>query len=112
MITASPHACGFSHLTYADCSPFLTECLKEWYSTYDDTLMQWNGAELMTRVIRNHTDSDQNREHLEIKLEPSFTFYPISSTDIMRYVVSAIKRLHDHPFCSVLLSGSNILQKV
>ncbi|CAM0906331.1 unnamed protein product [Alopecurus aequalis] len=73
-------------LVFEKQSPFLVECLKEWYSTYDDTLMQWNGAELMTRVIRNHSDSDQNREHLEIKLEPSFTFYPISSTDIMRIV--------------------------
>lgn len=65
----------------------MLECLKEWYSTYDDTLMQWNGAELMTRVIRNHSDSDPNREHLEIQLEPSFTFYPINSMDINRYVV-------------------------
>lgn len=72
-------------LVFEKQSPLLAECLEEWYSTYDDTLMQWNGAELMTRVIRNHSDSDQNREHLEIKLEPSFTFYPISSTDIMSY---------------------------
>uniref|UniRef100_A0ACD5V0B3 Uncharacterized protein n=1 Tax=Avena sativa TaxID=4498 RepID=A0ACD5V0B3_AVESA len=72
-------------LVFEKQSPFLAECLKEWYSTYDDTLMQWNGAELMTRVIRNHSDSDQIRQHLEIKLEPSFTFYPISSTDILSY---------------------------
>ncbi|KAM0870658.1 hypothetical protein ACQ4PT_039886 [Festuca glaucescens] len=72
-------------LVFEKKSPFLAECLKEWYSTYDDTLIQWNGAELMTRVIRNHSDIDQNREHLDIELESSFTFYPISSTDIMSY---------------------------
>lgn len=66
-------------------SPFLVECLNEFYSTYDDTLLQWNGAELMTRVIRNHSDSDQDRGHLAIKLEPSVIFYPINSTDITRY---------------------------
>ncbi|XP_062187339.1 uncharacterized protein At4g19900-like [Phragmites australis] len=66
--------------------PFLVECLKEFYSTYDDTLLQWNGAELMTRVIRNlSSKADENLGHLDIQLEPSVTFYPISSTDIMRY---------------------------
>ncbi|XP_044965300.1 uncharacterized protein At4g19900 [Hordeum vulgare subsp. vulgare] len=93
-------------LAFEKQSPFLLECLKEWYSTYDDTLMQWNGAELMTRVIRNHSDSDSNREHLEIQLEPSFTFYPINSTDINWYFLepdSAAERAqHDALFSKIL----------
>jgi hypothetical protein len=76
----------------------LEECLKEFYSTYDDTLVQWNGAELMTRVISNlSSKADENRGNLDIKLEPSVKFYPVSSTDIIRYDFnSSIWR--SHPF--------------
>ena len=80
--------CAFSvsHFACAGCSPLLEECLEEFYSTYDDTLLQWNGAGLMTRVISNlSSKADENMWHLHTKLEPSATFYPISSTDIMRY---------------------------
>ncbi|TKW35377.1 hypothetical protein SEVIR_2G367400v4 [Setaria viridis] len=73
-------------LAFEKHSPLLEECLKEFYSTYDDTLLQWNGAELMTRVISNlSSKADENMGHLDTKLEPSATFYPISSTNIMRY---------------------------
>ncbi|KAL5197907.1 hypothetical protein ABZP36_001419 [Zizania latifolia] len=77
-------------LAFEKHSPFLAECLKEFYSTYDDKLLQWNGAELMTRVIRNISGkADQNSGHLDIKFEPSIAFYPISSTDITRYFSEA-----------------------
>ncbi|KAG8080068.1 hypothetical protein GUJ93_ZPchr0007g6074 [Zizania palustris] len=77
-------------LAFEKHSPFLAECLKEFYSTYDDKLLQWNGAELMTRVIRNISgEADQNSGHLDIKFEPSIAFYPISSTDITRYFSEA-----------------------
>ncbi|RLM86087.1 uncharacterized protein C2845_PM04G29680 [Panicum miliaceum] len=73
-------------LAFEKQSPLLEECLKEFYSTYDDTILQWNSAELMTRVISNlSSKADGNMWHLDTKLEPSATFYPISSTDIMRY---------------------------
>ncbi|BAT02192.1 uncharacterized protein At4g19900 isoform X2 [Oryza sativa Japonica Group] len=77
-------------LAFEKNSPFLAECLKEFHSTYDDELLQWNGAELMTRVIRNMSDkADDNSGHLDIKFEPSVAFYPISSTDITRYFSEA-----------------------
>uniref|UniRef100_J3MM50 Alpha 1,4-glycosyltransferase domain-containing protein n=1 Tax=Oryza brachyantha TaxID=4533 RepID=J3MM50_ORYBR len=77
-------------LAFEKHSPFLAECLKEFYATYDDKLLQWNGAELMTRVIRNMSDNaDQNNGHLDIKFEPSIAFYPISSADITRYFSEA-----------------------
>ncbi|TVU38386.1 hypothetical protein EJB05_11753 [Eragrostis curvula] len=73
-------------LAFEKHSPLLEECLKEFYSSYDDTLLQWNGAELMSRVISNlSSNADENIGHLDMKLEPSVTFYPINSTDIMRY---------------------------
>uniref|UniRef100_A0A0D9X0F8 Alpha 1,4-glycosyltransferase domain-containing protein n=1 Tax=Leersia perrieri TaxID=77586 RepID=A0A0D9X0F8_9ORYZ len=77
-------------LAFEKHSPFLAECLKEFHSTYDDELLQWNGAELMTRVIRNMSGkADENSGHLDIKFEPSIVFYPISSTDISRYFSEA-----------------------
>jgi hypothetical protein len=83
-----PGSSGYSGavLAFEKQSPLLEECLKEFYSTYDDTILQWNGAELMTRVISNlSSKADGNMWLLNTKLEPSATFYPISSTDIMRY---------------------------
>uniref|UniRef100_A0A0E0ED83 Alpha 1,4-glycosyltransferase domain-containing protein n=1 Tax=Oryza meridionalis TaxID=40149 RepID=A0A0E0ED83_9ORYZ len=77
-------------LAFEKNSPFLAECLKEFHSTYDDKLLQWNGAELMTRVIRNMSGkADENSGHLSIKFEPFVAFYPISSTDITRYFSEA-----------------------
>lgn len=57
------------------CSPFLMECLKEYYLTYDDTRLRWNGAHLLTRVSKK----------LELKVQPSFIFFPISRQNITRY---------------------------
>ncbi|XP_062189293.1 uncharacterized protein At4g19900-like [Phragmites australis] len=94
-------------LAFEKRSPFLAECLKEFYSTYDDTLLQWNGAELMTRVISNLSSrADENLGHLDIKLEPSVTFYPIASTDIARYFSEpgnmVEKTQHDAMFSRIL----------
>jgi len=96
-------------LAFEKQSPLLEECLKEFYSTYDDTLLQWNGAGLMTRVISNlSSKADENMWHLHTKLEPSATFYPISSTDIMRYdLYSSIFADADYVW-SILLSKSYI----
>jgi len=101
-------SCTFrvSHLACAGCSPLLEECLKEFYSTYDDTLVQWNGAELMTRVISNlSSKADENRGHLDIKFEPSVKFYPISSTDIIRYDFNS-SICACNTYLSILLSRS------
>ncbi|KAM7500372.1 hypothetical protein LguiA_024786 [Lonicera macranthoides] len=67
-------------------SPFIMECLMEFYSTYDDTLLRWNGADLLTRVAKNFTIKENlSNKQLELNLQPSFVFFPISQNDIMRY---------------------------
>ncbi|KAH9747347.1 hypothetical protein KPL70_004682 [Citrus sinensis] len=35
-------------------SPFILECLKEFYLTYDETRLRWNGADLLQRVARRY----------------------------------------------------------
>ncbi|XP_039167269.1 uncharacterized protein At4g19900 [Eucalyptus grandis] len=70
-------------------SPFILECLREFYSVYDDTQFRWNGAELLTRVAGNFSRSGRREvELLELKVQPFFVFFPISSQDIMRYFVA------------------------
>uniref|UniRef100_A0A0A9EM75 Alpha 1,4-glycosyltransferase domain-containing protein n=1 Tax=Arundo donax TaxID=35708 RepID=A0A0A9EM75_ARUDO len=97
-------------LAFEKQSPFLAECLKEFYSTYDDTLVQWNGAGLMTRVISNLScKADENTEHLDIKWEPSVTFYPISSADITRYFSepdNMVERAHHDEIFSRIVNDS------
>ncbi|KAF3337303.1 Glycosyltransferase sugar-binding region containing DXD motif [Carex littledalei] len=62
-------------------SDFVMECLKEFYSTYDDSHLRWNGADLLTRVI----NKIKNNNQLHVKILPSFQFYPISSSNITSY---------------------------
>ncbi|RWR81943.1 Alpha 1,4-glycosyltransferase domain-containing protein [Cinnamomum micranthum f. kanehirae] len=65
-------------------SSFIMECLHEFYSTYDDTSIRWNGADLLTRVVKRLV-SNHSLEQLGLKIEPPFAFFPISSQDITRY---------------------------
>lgn len=60
------------------------ECLHEFYSTYDDTSIRWNGADLLTRVVKRLV-SNHSLEQLGLNIEPPFAFFPISSQDITRY---------------------------
>ncbi|XP_024980506.1 uncharacterized protein At4g19900 [Cynara cardunculus var. scolymus] len=64
-------------------SPFIMECLTEFYASYDDTSLRWNGADLLTRVGRNFLHEEKNQ--MELKLQPFFAFFPISHTNIIRY---------------------------
>uniref|UniRef100_A0A0D6R4H8 Alpha 1,4-glycosyltransferase domain-containing protein n=1 Tax=Araucaria cunninghamii TaxID=56994 RepID=A0A0D6R4H8_ARACU len=67
-------------------SPFLLECLKEFTATYDDTLLRWNGPELLTRVTKRFIE--QNGESWvpeAFKLQPYWDFFPLSSHNISRY---------------------------
>ncbi|KAK9937142.1 hypothetical protein M0R45_013952 [Rubus argutus] len=65
---------------------FMMECLKEFYMTYDDTRLRWNGADLLTRVARRFL-SIRNRSvrQLELNVQPSFMFFPIAPQNISRY---------------------------
>ncbi|XP_077244455.1 alpha 1,4-glycosyltransferase family protein isoform X2 [Tasmannia lanceolata] len=69
-------------------SPFIMECLREFYSTYDDTLLSWNGADLLTRV---HDRLSQSQ--LVLKIEPPFAFFPISSQNIKSFHMLTVARL-------------------
>lgn len=74
-------------------SPFIMECLSEFYLTYDDSRFRWNGADLLTRVAKNFS---KNRESfpdrlLELKLHPPFAFFPISAHNITRYFTAPLK---------------------
>jgi len=67
-------------------SPFIMECLTEFYSTYDDHRLRWNGAGLLTRVARNFLKNKTTSDNrMELKLQPSFIFFPIGQNNIIRY---------------------------
>ncbi|KAL5537398.1 hypothetical protein UlMin_045207 [Ulmus minor] len=67
-------------------SPFIMECLKEFYMTYDDTRLRWNGAELLSRVARKFSKTQKNSMgEPELKVHHSSIFFPISSQNISRY---------------------------
>lgn len=68
------------------CSPFIMECLMEFYASYDDTSLRWNGADLLTRVGRKFLDEENGlKNQMELKLQPFFAFFPISRKNITRY---------------------------
>ncbi|KAI3747344.1 hypothetical protein L6452_09798 [Arctium lappa] len=64
-------------------SPFIMECLMEFYASYDDTSLRWNGADLLSRVGRNFLHEEKNQ--MELKIQPFFAFFPIGHTNIIRY---------------------------
>ncbi|KAL4578109.1 hypothetical protein LXL04_014225 [Taraxacum kok-saghyz] len=67
-------------------SPFIMECLKEFYANYDDTKLRWNGGDLLTRVATTFlNEENQFKNHMELKLQPVLTFFPISRENITRY---------------------------
>ncbi|PON36752.1 Alpha 1,4-glycosyltransferase domain containing protein [Trema orientale] len=67
-------------------SRFLMECMKEFYMTYDDTRLRWNGADLLTRVATKFLKGERNSiQELELKVHHSQILFPISSENITRY---------------------------
>ncbi|KAL6992064.1 lactosylceramide 4-alpha-galactosyltransferase [Sarracenia purpurea var. burkii] len=74
-------------------SPFILDCLTEFYSTYDDTRLLWNGAALLTRVARNFLrDNNTYDNPMELKVQPSFIFFPISRNKITRYFYAPVSK--------------------
>ncbi|KAH9795672.1 hypothetical protein KPL71_005286 [Citrus sinensis] len=71
-------------------SPFILECLKEFYLTYDETRLRWNGADLLQRVARRFWSVDNSySKKFELNVQPSFFFFPISPQNISRYFVTS-----------------------
>nr|XP_043631124.1 uncharacterized protein At4g19900 [Erigeron canadensis] len=67
-------------------SPFIMECLTEFYASYDDTSLRWNGADLLTRVGSKFFNEENGfKNQMELKLQPFFAFFPISRKNITRY---------------------------
>ncbi|KAK1410801.1 hypothetical protein QVD17_37341 [Tagetes erecta] len=67
-------------------SPFIMECLMEFYASYDDTNLRWNGADLLTRVGTKFLHEENRfKNQMELKLQPFFAFFPISRKNITRY---------------------------
>ncbi|PPR91040.1 hypothetical protein GOBAR_AA29642 [Gossypium barbadense] len=67
-------------------SPFIMECLNEFYLTYDDTRLRWNGADLLSRVAKRFSNGKNiSIKQPELNVKPSAVFFPISSQHIIRY---------------------------
>ncbi|GMI91679.1 hypothetical protein like AT4G19900 [Hibiscus trionum] len=69
-------------------SPFIMECLKEFYMTYDDTQLKANGAGLLSRVAKRFLNKDISIKQPELNVQTSSVFFPISSRHITRYFVA------------------------
>ncbi|CAN6987016.1 hypothetical protein Bca4012_007398 [Brassica carinata] len=67
-------------------SPFLLECLNEYYLTYDDKCLRCNGADLLTRVAKRFLNGKNRRmTQQELNVRPFSVFFPISSQQITNY---------------------------
>lgn len=55
--------------------------------TYDDTRLRWNGADLLTRVAKRFLSRENlSIKQLELNVQASSVFFPISSQRIARYI--------------------------
>ncbi|KAL8508495.1 hypothetical protein ACS0TY_018937 [Phlomoides rotata] len=67
-------------------SPFILSCLEEFYASYDDTQLRWNGADLLTRVAKQFLSNKEISDRkTELQLQPASAFFPISHNTISRY---------------------------
>ncbi|KAK6150219.1 hypothetical protein DH2020_017744 [Rehmannia glutinosa] len=88
-------------------SPFIMSCLAEFYASYDDNKLRWNGADLLTRVADKFlSDKDIPDTGIELSLQPSSAFFPIGHNTISRYFTAPgteiEKREQDHIFNKIL----------
>ncbi|GFQ08419.1 uncharacterized protein at4g19900 [Phtheirospermum japonicum] len=67
-------------------SPFIMSCLEEFYASYDDAQLRWNGADLLTRVADGFlSNKDIPDARIELTLQPASVFFPIGHNNISRY---------------------------
>lgn len=58
-------------------SPFVMECLIEFYGSYDDTRLRMNGADLLTRVADKFlSNKDISEGKTELQLQTQSLFFP------------------------------------
>ena len=81
------HAFLYSESCYVVCSPFLLECMAEFAATYDDEILDFNGAELLTRVANaaRVSNEESTRQTGEFYTKSPECFFPLSSENISRY---------------------------
>ncbi|KAL7089689.1 hypothetical protein ACP275_13G199300 [Erythranthe tilingii] len=70
-------------------SPFIMSCLEEFYASYDDSKLRWNGADLLTRVANKFLSKEDNSiTTTELSLQPASVFFPIGHITISRYLTA------------------------
>ncbi|XP_057812083.1 uncharacterized protein At4g19900 [Salvia miltiorrhiza] len=78
-------------------SPFILSCLEEFYASYDDAQLRWNGADLLTRVanqfLSNKGIADVNADLL---LQPASVFFPFDCNIISRYFTAPQTEIEKH----------------
>lgn len=75
-------------LIFEKSSLFLKKCMEEFTKTYDETLPQYNGADLLTRVANSAFDekgSTWNQFPELLNIQGPFTFFPLTSSGISKY---------------------------
>ncbi|CAA3025227.1 uncharacterized protein At4g19900-like [Olea europaea subsp. europaea] len=69
-------------------SPFIMECLTEFYGSYDDTRLRLNGADLLTRVADKFlSNKDISEAKMDLQLQMQSLFFPINRSSISRYIL-------------------------
>ncbi|KAJ0247105.1 Uncharacterized protein HA466_0165620 [Hirschfeldia incana] len=83
---ASNESLNGAVMSFEKKSPFLLECLNEYYLTYDDKCLRCNGADLLTRVAKRFLNGKNRRMTQQEPNVRSFSvFFPISSQQITNY---------------------------
>ncbi|XP_047957373.1 uncharacterized protein At4g19900-like isoform X2 [Salvia hispanica] len=78
-------------------SPFILSCLEEFYASYDDAQLRWNGADLLTRVAKQFLSSkDVADVNAELRLQPSSVFFPFDHNTISRYFTAPQTEIEKH----------------
>ncbi|EPS72245.1 hypothetical protein M569_02514, partial [Genlisea aurea] len=91
-------------MTFRKHSPFVMECLSEFYASYDDAKLRWNGADLLTRVVKRTTSKME-----ELHLQSPSVFFPISRSSILRYFAapeSKARQVEQDEFTNTILRTS------
>ncbi|KAG2318431.1 hypothetical protein Bca52824_011644 [Brassica carinata] len=83
---ASNESLNGAVMSFEKKSPFLLECLNEYYLTYDDKCLRCNGPDLLTRVAKRFLNGKNRRmTQQELNVRPFSVFFPISSQQITNY---------------------------
>lgn len=97
-------------MAFSKNSMFVKQCMLEFFSSYDDTLLRWNGAELLTRVAGNlSTEAIDGDKEKMLKVQPASMFFPISSYHIQRYFIAPVtdsEKAHQDAMLGKILNES------